>query len=286
MRVRLVLLRWWPWLQLAVLLLASWAVIVEPRWIAKRELDHQVPQWQGPQGLKVVVASDWHFTKRALWRVTTIERARKIVNEINAAHPDVILLPGDFIADQDYRPEIAVTAEDEIAAVLGQLKAPLGVYAVMGNHDWWHDEEKFRAAFARQGIKVIENDAVPIPGTALWVVGIGDDFTGHSRPAVAVSKLPKNAQALVLMHDPASLKALPPVQGLVVAGHTHGGQVYLPFVGAPIVPGAAPRAWAYGWVEHGGNSMYVTSGVGVSILPVRFNMRPEWVMFTVRSGAK
>ncbi|HSV53531.1 MAG TPA: metallophosphoesterase [Burkholderiaceae bacterium] len=286
MRGRFAWLRWWAWLQLAALLLACWAVVVEPRWIAKREIDHQVPRWQGPQGLKVAVASDWHFTKRPLWRVMTIERARQIVDEINAARPDVILLPGDFIADGDYRPEIAATAEDEIAAVLGQLKAPLGVYAVLGNHDWWFDEEKFRTAFERQGIKVIENDAMPIPGTALWVVGIGDDFTGHSRPAVAVSKLPNGAQALVLMHDPASLKTLPTLQGLVVAGHTHGGQVALPFFGALIVPGAAPLAWAYGWVEHGDNRMYVTSGLGVSILPVRFNRRPEWVMVTVRSGAK
>jgi predicted MPP superfamily phosphohydrolase len=282
--MRLALRMRWLWPLLALLLLALWTVIIEPRWLAGRHIEHTVPKWQGPQGLKVAVASDWHFTKRPLWRVTTIERARRIVAEINAAQPDVVLLPGDFISDRDYKPEIAATAEDEIAAVLGELKAPLGVYAVLGNHDWWHDGDKFRAAFERRGIRVIENDAVPIKGTPLWAVGVGDDFTGHSQPAVAMAKLPKGAQALVLMHDPASFKNLPPVQGLVVAGHTHGGQVWLPFIGAPIVPGAAPRAWAYGWVHHGGNSMYVTSGVGVSIIPVRFNMRPEWVLFTVRSG--
>lgn len=66
-----------------------------------------------------------------------------------------------------------------------------------------------------------------------------------------------------------------------MAGHTHGGQVSLPFLGAPVVPGAAPLRWAHGWVEHGGNRMYVTSGLGVSILPVRFNVRPEWVVFTI-----
>jgi predicted MPP superfamily phosphohydrolase len=269
-----------------ILLLGTWAFIIEPRWVAHREISEAVPNWQGPPGLKVAVASDWHFTKRPLRRVMTVERARDIVAQINAAQPDVVLLPGDFIADRDYQPDTAATPEDEIAQVLGGLKARLGVYAVMGNHDWWHDGEKFTAAFTRAGITVLENDAVPLPGvsgTPIWVVGVGDDDTGHSQPVKAMSKVPKGAQALVFMHEPASFMDLPPVRGLVVAGHTHGGQVYLPFVGALVVPGAGPKDWAYGWVAHGDNRMYITSGLGVSILPVRFNMRPEWVMFTLNS---
>ena len=263
-----------------------WSVGIEPRWVAQRSMPHTVASWQGPPELKVAVASDWHFTKRAMWRVMTVERARRIVEEINAAAPDVILLPGDFIADRDYETDQASTPEDEIAGVLGRLRARFGVYAVLGNHDWWHDGDKFMTALRRNGIRVLENDATPLAGTALWVVGIGDDFTGHSQPKKAVAKLPAGTQALVLMHDPASFTALPAVQGLVVAGHTHGGQVYLPVVGAPVVPGAAPRQWAYGWVDHGPNRMYVTSGLGVSIFPVRFNMRPEWVLITVSGGPK
>lgn len=258
-----------------VALLAAWSVLVEPRWVARRDIAHAVPGWQGPPGLKVAVAADWHMTRHWL-RVMTVERARELVDRINAAQPDVILLPGDFISDRDWP-----RAEEEIAAVLGGLKARLGVYAVLGNHDWWHDGAAFAAALRKQGITVLENDAMPLPGTPVWVVGIDDDFTGHSRPRQAMAKLPAGAQALVLMHDPASLMAMPPVQGLVVAGHTHGGQVALPFFGALVVPGAAPRQWAHGWVEHGGNRMYVTSGLGVSILPLRFNARPEWVVFTL-----
>lgn len=277
-----------------VLLLGTWVVIIEPRWVAHREISETVPDWKGPPGLKVAIASDWHFTKRPLWRVMTVERARDIVAQINAAQPDVVLLPGDFIADRDYKPDTAATPEDEIAQVLGGLKARLGVYAVMGNHDWWHDGEKFTAAFTRAGITVLENDAVPLPlplpvppgasATPVWVVGVGDDYTGHSQPAKAMGKVPKGAHALVFMHEPASLIDLPTVRGLVVAGHTHGGQVCLPFVGAPVVPGAGPRDWAYGWVGHEDNRMYITSGLGVSILPVRFNMRPEWVMFTLNAA--
>lgn len=270
------------WAALAVLLaLAAWSFYVEPRWLARREVAAALPGWQAQRPLRVAVAADWHFSNKALWRVMTVDRARRIVDEINAAAPDLVLLPGDFIADRDYRPANAPTAEDEIAAELARLRAPLGVVAVMGNHDWWHDGDAFIAAFRRRGIAVLENQAMPIPGTPIWLVGVGDHSTGHSRPARALAALPRGAPAIVLMHDPASLLDMPPVRGLVLAAHTHGGQVYLPFIGAPVVPGAAPRAWAYGWIAHGDNRMYVTSGLGVSILPVRFNMRPEWVMFTL-----
>lgn len=276
----------WRWL-LAVIAacvaLAAWAVLVEPRWVAQRHQSVHIQGWKGPAGLKVAVAADWHLTKRALWRVMTVERAQRIVQDINAARPDIVLLPGDFIADPDYQADGGLKAHDEIASVLGALRAPLGVYAVLGNHDWWEGGAEMANALQRQGIRVLENDAQPVPGADLWVVGVGDDYTGHSRPKVAVAKLPSGAHTLTFMHDPASLLDLPPVKGLVVAAHTHGGQVYLPFLGALVVPGRAPTNWAYGWVEHELHRMYVTSGLGVSILPLRFNMRPEWVLFEINA---
>jgi predicted MPP superfamily phosphohydrolase len=270
------------WAALLVLLaLACWSFLIEPRWLARRDLAVPMPHWQGQAPLRVAVASDWHFTRRPLWRVTTVERARRIVDEINAARPDLILLPGDFIADRDFRPVHEATAEDEIAAELGRLRARLGVLAVLGNHDGWHGGPAFGAALRRRGITVLENQAVALPGTPLWLAGVGDHSSGLSRPAQALAGVPAGAPVLVMMHDPATLLEMAPVPGFAVAGHTHGGQVYLPGMGAPLIPGAAPRSWAYGWIRHGGNRMYVTSGVGVSLLPARFNMRPEWVMFTL-----
>jgi len=276
-------MRWWLAVLAVLLLGALWSAGIEPRWVARRDLPHEVQDWRGPPGMRIAVAADWHLTRRQWWRVMTAERAAQIVEEINAAQPDLVLLPGDFIADRDYQPRMAATAEDEIAGILGKLRAPLGVYAVLGNHDWWHNGSRFAAALRKQGIRVLENEAVPLPGTALWIAAVGDHSTGHSHALATLTFLPPGAHAIVYMHDPASLLELPPVKGLVVAAHTHGGQVYLPGIGAPVVPGAAPRAWAYGWVEHKGNRAYVTSGLGVSILPVRFNMRPEWVMFTVHN---
>lgn len=263
--------------------ISIWSILIEPRWIAARNLDVSLPSSGSLAGLKVVVASDWHFTKRPLWRVMTVERAQSIVNKINASHPDIVLLPGDFIADSDYKPTIAATAEEEIASVLGQIRAPLGVYAVLGNHEWWFGGKKFKNALSKHGIQVIENEAVPIKETGAWIVGVGDDFTGHAKPKLALKKLPNNAPALIMMHDPAVFAEFPPnLNAISFAGHTHGGQVYLPWLGALVLPGRASRAWAYGWVKENENKMYVTSGLGVSILPVRFNMRPEWVTFTIK----
>lgn len=259
-----------------LLALAAWTVIVEPRWVAARTEPWAAAQWQAPAGLKVAVAGDWHLTARSLWRITSAARAARIVDEINAARPDVILLPGDFLAGSGDNEPFPIEA---MAEVLGRLKAPQGVYAVLGNHDWWHDGERITRALSAQGIRVLENASVRLPGHDVWVVGIGDHSTGHSQPRKALAGVPAGADTLVLMHDPASFAGMPRTQGLVVASHTHGGQVSVPGLGALVVPGAAPREWAYGWIVHQGRRMYVTSGLGVSILPVRFNMRPEWVMF-------
>lgn len=262
-----------------------WAVLIEPRWVAKREIEVSQLHSEELRGLKAVLTSDWHFTKRPLWRVMTVERAKEIVEKINATKPDVIILAGDYIADSNYQPEANSSAAEEITAVLGKLNAKYGVYAVLGNHDWWFNGEQFTQAFQWHGIVVLENNAIKIKGKNLWIAGIGDGLTGHDGPSATLRNIPSLAPAIITMHDPGTLLRLPAdwqnPNALFLTGHTHGGQVYLPFIGALIVPATAPRLWAYGWIQHNHHQMYVTSGLGVSILPIRFNMRPEWVTFTL-----
>ena len=275
------------WLYFVILGLFIWSYLIEPRWVAHREisLSQTGVASSSTHGLKVVLTSDWHFSKRAWWRVMTIARARQIVAEINASQPDVIIIAGDLIADRDYKPTIAETAPEEIALVLGELKAKHGVFVTLGNHDWWFDGAAFTQALQTQGLIVLENKSQKIHGLDLWLTGFGDALTGHEDPKLALASLPKNAPAIIAMHDPGTLKKIPAnwhnPNTIFVAGHTHGGQVYLPFYGAPVVPATGPRDWAYGWVSYLEKRMYVTSGLGVSILPIRFNMRPEWVTFTL-----
>ena len=154
---------------LALALLAVWSVGIEPRWVAQRQIEVHLPGWQRPP-LKVAVASDWHLTRRA-WRVMTPDHARRIVDAINAAQPDLILLPGDFISGVG-DPSQGALDPDEIAAILGRLQAPLGVHAVLGNHDWWHDGPAVAAALERRGIHVLENQATAV-NAGLWLAGVG-----------------------------------------------------------------------------------------------------------------
>lgn len=263
---------------LLITLLITWSVFIEPRWVATRHVSAKLPQ---TAKLQIAIVSDWHFTQRPLWRIMTPNHAHQIVSEINGSKPDIILILGDLIAEENQETKLAHTPEDEIANVLGQLKAPQGVYAVLGNHDWWYGAEKLKVALEKHGINVLENESKYLKKSNLWLVGIGDHSTDHTFVNKAFSQVPTNTPAIVMMHDPASFTEINTKNALFFSGHTHGGQVYLPWLGALIVPGAAPRNWAYGWIKHNKNWMYVTSGLGVSIFPIRFNMRPEWVLLNL-----
>ena len=262
-----------------LLLLTAWSFGFEPGWLQQRQLTLAVANWSGPP-LSIAVAADLHVGAPH----AGLPMLRKVVDQLNAGNPDLILLPGDFviqgvIGGQAVEPAL-------IAQELGRLKAPLGVFATLGNHDWWHNGTQIGQALEQNGIRVIENGAIPLSTTSgkIWLVGIGDDMTGHAQAAKAIAAAPADAQLIVMMHDPANAPDLPPQTLVAFAGHTHGGQVRLPFFGAPITPGRAPRQHAYGWIPGAPAPTWVTSGVGTSILPVRFNCPPETV--TLRLGSK
>lgn len=263
------------YLLLPVFLLAGgiWAVGIEPGWVQQRNLQLAPADWRGPP-LTIAVASDLHVG--ALHAGP--DKLRTLVDRINAAQPDLILLPGDFVIQP--MPGSTPVSPENIARELERLKAPLGVYATLGNHDWWYDGPRIRAALESAGITVLENDALPLKraGQTLWLVGIGDHMTGHAAPAAALAKVPAQARQIVIMHDPSVADALTPAALVAFAGHTHGGQVRLPGYGALVLPGQTPRDRAYGWIPNVAAPLWVTSGIGTSILPIRFNCPPEFVI--------
>ena len=173
-----------------------------------------------------------------------------------------------------------------MANLLGRLKAPLGVFAVLGNHDWWNGGEKAAAALQANGIEVLENDARMIERpdrTKFWLVGIGDDFTGHADGRKAFAATDGSAPKVVFMHDPGALLDIKERFNVAFAGHLHGGQIFVPGIGAVVTPGRAPRAWAkHDWVDFELGSLFVSSGVGTSILPVRIDVPPEYVVASLR----
>jgi predicted MPP superfamily phosphohydrolase len=262
----------------AVLLLGivGWSVGFEPGWLQQRELRLAAPEWTG-RPLRIAVAADFHVGAPH----AGLAMLRRVVREINAAHPDLIVLPGDFVI-QGILGGQPVAAE-VIAGELGRLSAPLGVFATLGNHDWWLDGERMRKALAAVGIRVLENQALPLPDAdrPLWLAGIGDDMTDHADPKKAFAGVPADAKLIVIMHDPANAPALPPQTVVAFAGHTHGGQVRLPWIGALITPGRSSRRHAWGWIPDAPAPTWVTAGIGTSIFPIRFNCPPEIVILQV-----
>lgn len=260
--------------------LAGWSFAIEPGWLQERRLTLNAADWSGPP-LTIAVAADLHTGAPH----AGLPMLRRVVDQLLAGQPDLILLPGDFVIQNVLGGEPVAPAA--IAAELARLKAPLGVYATLGNHDWWHDGEQVRTALTEAGITVLENAAIALPTLAgpLWLAGIGDDMTGHARPEKALAGVPAEARLIVMMHDPATAPALPARTLIAFAGHTHGGQVRLPFFGALVTPGRAPRQHAYGWIPDVPAPTFVTAGVGTSILPIRFNCPPETVVLRL-SGQK
>jgi len=258
---------------------AAWGFGFEPGWLQQRDLTLAVADWTGPP-MTIAVAADFHVGAPH----AGLPMLRQVVDQLNAGNPDLILLPGDFVIQG----VLGGQAIDpvQIAEEFGRLKAPLGVFATLGNHDWWHDGQQVRQALEQKGIRVIENGAIPLPGAGknVWLVGIGDDMTGHAHPAQALAAAPADARLIVMMHDPANAPDLPAQTIVAFAGHTHGGQVRLPFFGALITPGRSPLRHSLGWLPDVAAPTYVTAGIGTSILPVRFNCPPETV--TLRLGSK
>ena len=247
---------------------AVYGALIEPRRVRVRRLDLPLPSWPtGLDGLRVAVVSDLH----AGGPHVNADRVEQIVGRVNRERPDLIALLGDYLD-----PDVAFGGEiapDEVADRLADLRAPLGVFAVLGNHDWEGDTERVRRTLREWGIEVLENDAASVErgGDVLWIVGLGDT----SKPGVGAEApfalVPERAPLVVLAHDPDVFPDLPKRATLTLAGHTHGGQVNIPLVRDIVVP-ARYRA---GLFDEGGRRLFVSRGVGEARWPVRIAAPPE-----------
>jgi predicted MPP superfamily phosphohydrolase len=205
------------------------------------------------------------------------ERLRRIVAAIDAAHPDLILLGGDYMSERkfvgrDYSPEEAV-------APFADLRAPLGVVAVLGNHDIWDAPDAVSEALDRLGIPVLRNQA--IRRGPLAIGGIDDAHTHHGDIAATLAALRDLGGApLLLSHGPDVFPELP-AGAVLLVGHTHCGQVALPLFGAITVPSRYGTRYACGRYEEGGKTMIVSGGVGTSVIPLRFAAPPDWWLVTL-----
>jgi uncharacterized protein len=261
--------------------LLGWAVIVEPGRLVVRETRVLSAGWPRDRPpLRIAVLTDLHVGSFR----NGLDRLDEVVARTNAQKPDLVVILGDFVIHDVLLGRFV--PPEATAARLAGLRAPYGVVAVLGNHDWWLDGQRVRDDLERAGIRVLENDAMPITDGSrrFWVAGLADLWTRPVSIPRALARVPADEPVLLLTHSPDVFPDVPPRVALTLAGHTHGGQVALPIVGRPIVPSRYGQRYAYGLVVEDGRALFVSPGIGTSLLPVRFRVPPEISVVTLASA--
>ena len=267
----------------AAALVLLWGFAIEPASLRFREVSVEVPQWPAGAPLRVALLADLHVGSP--WNGTA--RLATIVERTNAAHPDLILMLGDYVSRGV--PGGQFVAPEEIEAVVRDLRAPLGVYAVLGNHDLAWNGRRITRALERAGIVVLDDQAVrvdPADGRhpAFWLAGVSDWVRGNHDLAGTLAQVTDDAPVILLTHNPDLFPEVPARVALTLAAHTHGGQVRLPLFGPPVVPSEYGRRYAAGLVIESDRRLFVATGVGTSIIPVRILVPPEVPILTIASG--
>ena len=264
--------------------LGVWAFLIEPATLTVRHITVESAEWRGPP-LRMGVISDTHVAAPH----TDVARIERLVARMNAEKPDIVMLLGDYAGGHEPAARRAKPEQSKIlrgVEVFEGLSAPLGVHAVLGNHDSWYDDAAISAALARAGVQLLDNRAARIarPDGAFWVAGLADMHSPRDPPMVAATlgQVTDDAPVVMLTHWPDPFVEVPSRVALTLAGHTHCGQVNLPVFGRLVHASRMSERWACGLYDEGGRKLFVTGGVGVSILPVRFRAPPEFVVVTLR----
>lgn len=226
-------------------------------------------------GFRVAFLTDIHHGP-----FTSLDYVRSVVRTTLELQPDLILLGGDYsLKDRKYiRP---------CFEVLSCLKAPLGVFGVLGDHDYWHGLDDTRAGFAAANITELTNRGVWLErsGYRFRLAGVDDLWYGKVDVERAVGEATTADACLLISHNPDVAETLrDPRVGLMLSGHTHGGQVVFPGERAPFVPSRYGRKYLRGICQAPATSVYVSRGLGCTSVPVRIGCRPELTLLTLTSG--
>lgn len=263
---------------LIICTLAIWSTLIEPNRLVVHSEEIKLDRWPVElNGLRIAALGDIHAGSAFI----DVNKLRSVVALTNNQHPDLIVLLGDYVVTGRLYPNNI--APRTIAQVLKDLQAPLGVYAVLGNHDAWIGSLTVKQAFESVGIKVLNNAAVELRNNrqSFWLAGLADLWTGVPAVEATLRKIPPGATTIAITHNPDIFPQLPASVNLLLAAHTHGGQVNLPLVGRLVVPSDYGQRYAAGSVTANGRHLFVTTGIGTSIFPIRFRVPPEIALLTL-----
>lgn len=238
----------------------------------------QLPSNSPP--IRVALLSDVHVGNIGMRR----ERLSSIVKAVNAAKPDIVLLAGDFVIGESKEGAAERSYDLEL---LGNLRAPSGIFAVLGNHDHWTDRDAIQTRLTQAGVEVLENQAIKIG--AITLVGIGDRFSGHDDIALAAAEAKMlGGIPVAFSHSPDLAPDLPNGYPLLLAGHTHCGQMVAPVIGPLVRYSRLQRLYdpkyRCGRIDELSRITIVTAGVGSGAVPLRFNAMPDWWLIELKAA--
>ncbi len=231
-------------------------------------------------GFRVVQISDIHMGG---WM--NVERLQQVVDIIQAQHPDVLLITGDFVVGHEFTESTRQSLND-FKEVISPLVESIPTYAVLGNHDYWTNAQAVREVLAACGIVDLTNSVYTITrnGATFHLCGVDDVRNGNVRLNDVIAQLNDDSAAILLAHEPdyADISASTGKFDLQISGHTHGGQIVLPFFGPPILPYLG-RKYPSGLYKIGSMYQYTNRGVGMGRLWLRWNCPPEITLFILES---
>ncbi len=240
-------------------------------------------------GFRIAQLSDFHYDD-----YFSVVPLRKAIDIVNGLRLDLVVLTGDFVTSRGMRSHVTSVREVKAAAkaiepcaqLLAQLRAPSGLLAVLGNHDVDCDSAHIVEVLQSHHIPVLRNRSVPFErdGTRLWISGVDDILVGKPKLDLALKGIPPDEPVVLLAHEPdwADHVAKHPVD-LQLSGHSHGGQIRIPFLGPPFLPPLA-RKYPWGLRQIGRLALYTNVGIGTIEVPIRLNCPPEVTLITLRKA--
>ena len=251
----------------------------EPEWLEITQVEIPLPRLpKSFDGFRIVQISDIHIGG---WMNRT--RLADVLTLVRDQKPDLVVITGDFVVGHSWSKALDFAAED-LATEMLTLTSEFIVLAVMGNHDHWTNALKVREIFSRCGILELKNDIHTLVrnGESLCFAGVDDVSVGKDRLEDFHDRLPSRADSILLVHEPdyADIASSTGKFGLQLSGHSHGGQIVIPFLGPPVLPRWA-RKYPAGLYQIGEMFLYTNRGVGMTSPFIRFNCRPEITVFTL-----
>ena len=266
-------------------LLGAYSFLIEPESLVVRRVEIVSANWHGAP-LTIAAIGDTHVGGPHV----DAARMGRIVRRINELHPDLVVMLGDYVAGPVPEAHRSPSENQDILggiATMAAINSRYGIVAIIGNHDSWYGRQTITTALQNAGAAALWNRNIAIhrSGGMIVIVGLADKWTGDPDFGEALDGAPPGADVIVLSHNPDPFAHMPPGPALMLAAHTHCGQVTIPFVGRPFLP-IRHKEFACGRVDRNGQTLYVTAGIGTSGPPLRFLNPPEITLLTIRASGR